>query len=74
MVYGCNDCDKKYKTKASLQEHIKLKNSKVHSSQCEKCDKQFLNNGSLKRHLNDTRPSKLHSCTYCESSFTVNRK
>ncbi len=74
MVYGCNDCDKKYKTKASLQEHIKLKNSKVHSAQCGKCDKYFPNKYSLKQHLYDVHPSKLHSCTFCGSSFKASRK
>ncbi len=40
MNYKCEDCDKIYKTKKSLQDHVR----QVH-------------------------PTKLHSCTFCGSSF-----
>jgi hypothetical protein len=69
MVLQCQNCDKKYITKKCLQEHIKLKHSSIESLQCVKCDKHFLNKYSLKNHLRQVHPSKLHSCTFCGSSF-----
>jgi KRAB domain-containing zinc finger protein len=71
MVYNCSNCNKVYKTKKCLEEHINVKHSKVQSSKCEKCDKYFENKFSLKRHLYNVHPSKLHSCTFCGSSFKV---
>ncbi len=69
MVYKCDDCDKDYKTKKYLRQHIKMKHSRIESLQCVKCDKHFLNKYSLKQHLHRSHPSKLHSCTFCGSSF-----
>ncbi len=69
MVYKCENCDKVYKTKSSLQEHITIKHSRIQSLQCVKCDKYFLNEYSLKGHLYRSHPSKLHSCSFCGSSF-----
>jgi NAD-dependent SIR2 family protein deacetylase len=69
MDYKCEDCDKIYKNKNSLQKHIKLKHSTVQSVQCVKCDKHFLNDYLLKEHLRHVHPSKLHSCSFCGSSF-----
>ncbi len=69
MVFKCENCNKSYKTKKSLQEHIKIKHSAVQSLQCVKCDKHFLNKYSLKDHVRQVHPSKLHSCTFCGSSY-----
>ncbi len=74
MVYNCDDCDKEYKTKDSLRNHIKLKHSKVQPLQCVKCDKYFLNKYSLNKHVYQVHPSKLHSCPFCGSSFTASIK
>ncbi len=60
--------------KDSLRGHIKLKHSAIESLQCAKCDKHFENKNSLKRHLHNVHPSKLHSCTFCGSSFKASRK
>ncbi len=69
MFYNCDDCDKIYKTKKCLRVHIQLKHSTIKSLQCEKCDKYFPNQYSLKNHLRQVHPSKLHSCSFCGSSF-----
>ncbi len=70
MVYKCEDCDKVYKEKVGLRVHIKIKHSaSVQPIQCVKCDKYFSNKFSLKHHLRKVHPSKLHSCTFCGSSF-----
>ncbi len=69
MVYKCKNCDKIYKTKDGLRVHIKFKHSKIESLQCVKCGKHFVNKYSLKNHLRHVHPSKLHSCTFCGSSF-----
>jgi hypothetical protein len=73
MDYKCEDCDKIYKTKDSLRQHIKLKHSKVQSLQCDKCDKICLNEYSLKDHLYHIHPSKLQSCSFCGSRFKASR-
>ncbi len=69
MVHECGNCDKVYKTKHCLRNHINFKHSKVQLIQCVKCDKQFLNKYSLKRHVRQVHPSNLHSCTFCGSSY-----
>jgi uncharacterized C2H2 Zn-finger protein len=69
MVYKCENCNKVYKTKRSLREHIKMKHSTIKSLKCVKCDKYFLNKYKLKQHVRRAHPSKLHSCTFCGSSF-----
>ena len=74
MFYKCEDCDITYKTKKSLREHIKIKHSAIESLECSKCNKHFLNKLSLNKHLYRVHPSKLHSCTFCGSSFKVRRK
>jgi hypothetical protein len=75
MVYKCENCDKIYKKKKYLREHIKIKHSRsVKPLQCVKCDQFFLNKYALKKHLYQVHPSKLHSCTFCGSSFKASRK
>jgi NAD-dependent SIR2 family protein deacetylase len=74
MVYQCENCDKVYKKKGGLQQHIKVKHSRIESLQCIKCDKYFVNKYKLRHHLYKTHPSKLHSCIFCGSSFKASRK
>ncbi len=69
MIYQCENCNKEYKTKDGLRIHINLKHSAVQSLKCAKCDKHFLHKNLLKNHLRQVHPSKLHSCTFCGSSF-----
>ncbi len=69
MVYECEDYDKVCTKKEYLRDHMKLKHSKKQSLKCVKCDKHFANKLSLKQHLYDVHPSKLHSCSFCGSSF-----
>ncbi len=74
MVYKCEDCDKVYKAKKSLRQHIKRNHSTIESVQCVKCDKHFSNKYSLKDHLRHVHPSKLHFCIFCGSSFKARIK
>ncbi len=74
MIYKCHDCDNVCKTKKCLQVHVKIKHSRIEPLQCVKCDKHFLNEYSLKQHLYKVHPSKLHSCTFCGSSFKASWK
>ncbi len=74
MVYQCENCDKIYKTKDSLRIHIKIKHSTAESKQCIKCDKHFSNKWSLNDHVRQAHQYKLHSCTFCGSSFKASRK
>ncbi len=69
MVYHCKNCEKEYKTKQCLRKHINFKHSKIESLQCVKCGKHFVNKYSLNKHVRQVHPSKLHSCTFCGSSF-----
>ncbi len=69
MVYKCEDCDKVYNKKHSLQKHKRVKHSTIESLQCAKCEKYFVNKYSLKDHLRLVHPSKLQFCTFCGSSF-----
>ncbi len=74
MVYKCEDCDKVYKKKDSLRQHTELKHSTIQSLQCVKCDKRFVNKYKLRKHVYQVHPSKLHSCSFCGSSFKASRK
>ncbi len=69
MVYHCKNCEKEFITKDTLREHINFKHSKIESLQCVKCGKHFVNKYSLNKHVRQVHPSKLHSCTFCGSSF-----
>jgi hypothetical protein len=69
MVYQCEKCNKLYKTNKCLRQHIQIKHSRIESLQCVKCDKHFSNKLSLKQHVYSVHPSKLHSCSFCGSSF-----
>jgi hypothetical protein len=71
MVYKCKNCDQVCKTKYSLQVHIQIKHSKVQKLKCVKCEKHFMNKYSFNKHVRQVHPSKLHSCTFCGSSFKV---
>jgi hypothetical protein len=76
MGYQCKKCDKKYKKKDYLREHIQIKHSKVQSLKCAKCDKHFVNKYSLKWRLCRVHPSKakLHCCSFCGSNFKASWK
>ncbi len=75
MVYECGKCtNKTYKKKNSLQKHIKIKHSKNQSLRCSKCDKYFSNKYSLQQHFYSVHPSKLHSCSFCGSSYKASKK
>ncbi len=74
MVYKCDNCDKLCKTKVSLRQHNKLKHSKNQLIKCVKCNKYFPNKLSLKKHLYNVHPSKLHSCSFCGSSYKASTK
>ncbi len=73
MVYKCENCDRVYKNKQYLREHIEIKHSAMQSLKCVECDKHFSNKYSLKGHVLQVHPSTLHSCTFCGSSFKANR-
>ena len=49
-IFKCNSCDKEYKTRSALGQHVKVSHMGL-LKKCNKCDKNFTNNNSLKELL-----------------------
>ncbi|XP_052748265.1 zinc finger protein OZF-like isoform X2 [Galleria mellonella] len=73
--FTCAECEAKFLTKSSLQQHVDfvhLKNSKY---ECDKCCKVFKNGSALKKHVSfvheKIRPPRNKICDYCGRGFTT---
>lgn len=70
--YFCDQCDKKYKSKNALSEHLAIIHSKTEPSiLCASCPKIFITKSQLVSHTLYNHPVKFVKCTFegCDKSF-----
>ena len=67
--YSCQECDKTFSQKRSLQAH-KIKHTAGGGRvQCEVCEKSFASKGSLLTHRQTHTGKKKYACKLCEESY-----
>jgi len=81
----CNYCQKGYRSKASLSEHIRnlhreplsFHQKKIHPKidgppyTCDECRTTFKNSSSLRAHLRNVHSGKRHSCPECKTTCST---
>jgi len=83
VLWDCDMCDKKFKTKSIAQIHKTRIHSTVMPFKCGKCEKRFKDQGSCRRHeANDSVHIKMENvklnpnlmCNVCGKEFDRNRR
>ena len=65
----CSKCDKTYRYKENLKQHVKWHNGEK-DYQCTECDKFFSQAGNLKSHIRSIhRAERPFMCSLCDKSF-----
>ena len=67
--FKCDQCDKDYSTKWSLQKHIKEHNSAP--QKCNQCGNIYKTTRSLKQHISIMHSEKRLECDECEKVFST---
>lgn len=70
--FKCNQCEKKFSSKASLKNHICQFGQSEKGIKCTECDKEFSSKNLLAEHLKtheDIKPFTPLSCDKCELVF-----
>jgi len=65
----CDQCDKDFSTKGTLQKHIKIHNSCHHK--CNQCGKMYTPAASLKMHIPLMHSEKRLECDECDQIFST---
>ena len=68
-ILKCDQCDKKFTRKDSVQLHLKKKHGFRKVFSCKLCDKHFQSNQDLTAHLKTFHKKKTHVCEKCGKSF-----
>lgn len=66
LSHECAICEKKFKSKKSLQRHVKVHGDI--SFECGECPKSFYDKNELKRHMNKHLGVRYH-CSVCQKMF-----
>ena len=66
--FACNQCDKSYKSEASLGLHIQY--CKGGKFACNQCDKSYLNEGNLRVHIQSFHERVKFPCDQCDKQYT----
>ena len=68
-VYSCQDCEKTFSQKNSLQAHKVKHTAGGGRVQCEVCEKMFASRGTLLTHHQTHTGKKKYACKLCEESY-----
>ena len=71
--YSCDECDKTFARKSSLQAHKIKHRTGEGRVQCEVCKKMFASKGSLLTHHQTHTGKKKYACQLCEDSYSKRR-
>jgi len=67
--FKCDQCDKDFGHKGSLERHIETQHTTVDKVACQICQKQFANKNSLQYHTKVTHQEKTVPCDECSTMF-----
>lgn len=75
FIYNCDQCEKRFKSKHRLHQHVKLKHDMSNQQICPQCGVTFLNMTSLTLHLDTHNPEReKRACHLCgKYVFHLNR-
>ena len=69
-MFECESCDKSFKQKGNLKNHIHTIHNGYKDHNCEYCGKSLTRANVLKKHINTVHNSyKDHKCDYCGKSL-----
>ena len=68
----CNLCDKTFRTKDSLNQHLKTHEKPV-EIKCTMCTGVFYSKSSLNSHIKAKHEKIRHLCPYCKKRFYISR-
>ena len=69
MRFQCNRCQKLFKQKSYLRDHLVFVHNKSTEHQCMKCDKYLPSAGRLKEHMLYHEGTRNYQCENCEKRF-----
>ncbi|XP_038570996.1 zinc finger protein OZF-like isoform X6 [Micropterus salmoides] len=67
--FGCSECDKRFYTKSSLRQHMKIHTGQKPFS-CSVCGKRFFESSDLIKHFRVHTGEKPFSCPVCKNRFS----
>ena len=67
--FSCYICDKKFKTKNSLNQHSSS-NDKPKDIECNMCNHVLHSKSALNKHIKRFHEKILYSCPYCNKAFS----
>ena len=67
--FECQQCDKAYKRKNHLKEHIQSFHEGV-KYLCHQCDQEFTDQSSLRRHIQSVHKGVTYACDHCDYQAT----
>ena len=73
-MFQCSECDKQYKRKAHLMDHVKYQHLVDFENRfrCDQCGKKFVTKRNLEFHVNAHLGIKPYKCSFCPQDFVNN--
>ena len=72
LNFKCDSCDKTFRKKIHLTQHIKIEHEGMKKYQCGDCNKTFGYNNVLKNHIKTVHENEKDlSCNFCDKKFVL---
>lgn len=68
--FSCDDCEKMFKLKSSLERHRRVIHSEGSTFDCPECNARFSDKGTLARHMYTHTGLKPYECPICHKEFS----